>query len=63
MAYLNYTLSPQLKSDEISVWISSVKLSRVQVRAVKPNLKKEKELHSFYIEKQKGFSFISSDCN
>lgn len=35
MAYLNYALTTQLKSDEISVWISSVKLSRVQVRAVK----------------------------
>lgn len=37
MAYLNYALTTKLKSNEISVWISSVKLLRVQVRAAKAN--------------------------
>lgn len=37
MAYLNYALTTKLKSNEISVWINSVKLSRVQEGAVKSN--------------------------
>lgn len=35
MSYFNNALTTQLKPDEISVWLSSDKLPRVQVGAIK----------------------------
>lgn len=37
MSYFNNVLTTQLKPDEISVWLSLVKLSRVKVGAIKSN--------------------------